>query len=219
MAMNRIKLIIAGSVLVIALLASVSYLQRVNPGIRLPDGEVREYDGAPLSSIRDFRENSIRGPQHVDRDSYRLTVTGLVDHALSLPYVDLLADYPRYEKVVTLHCVEGWSVTILWEGILVADVLAAAGVDPQADTVIFTAADGYTTSLPLAYLLDNEILMAHTMNGVVLPPERGFPLQLVAEHKLGYKWIKWLTAIDLSDDTTYRGYWERRGYSNDADVP
>jgi DMSO/TMAO reductase YedYZ molybdopterin-dependent catalytic subunit len=83
----------------------------------------------------------------VDRDRYRLSVSGLVTQILELPYTDILADYPRYEKVVILHYVEGWSVTILWEGVLVSDVLAAAGVDHQANTVIFTAYDGYTTSL------------------------------------------------------------------------
>jgi len=53
---------------------------------------------------------------------------------------------------------------------------------------------------------------------VVLPPERGFPFQLVAESKLGYKWIKWITEIELSDDVNYRGFWESRGFSNDADL-
>jgi DMSO/TMAO reductase YedYZ molybdopterin-dependent catalytic subunit len=57
------------------------------------------------------------------------------------------------------------------------------------------------------------------MNGVVIPPERGFPFQLVAESKYGYKWIKWITTIELSDNADYLGYWESRGYSNGATVP
>ncbi|MCW4053290.1 MAG: molybdopterin-dependent oxidoreductase, partial [Candidatus Bathyarchaeota archaeon] len=77
----------------------------------------------------------------------------------------------------------------------------------------------YSTSLPLEYIANNDILMAHKMNGIELPPERGFPFQLVAESKLGYKWIKWITEINLSDNEDYRGYWESRGYSNDADLP
>ncbi|TRZ50143.1 hypothetical protein D4Q80_00830 [bacterium] len=56
------------------------------------------------------------------------------------------------------------------------------------------------------------------MNKITLPPERGFPLQLVAESKWGYKWIKWITEIELSDDINYRGFWESREYSNDADL-
>jgi DMSO/TMAO reductase YedYZ molybdopterin-dependent catalytic subunit len=57
------------------------------------------------------------------------------------------------------------------------------------------------------------------MNGLVIPPERGFPFQLVAESKYGYKWIKWITKIELSDNTNYQGYWESRGYPNDANAP
>jgi DMSO/TMAO reductase YedYZ molybdopterin-dependent catalytic subunit len=57
------------------------------------------------------------------------------------------------------------------------------------------------------------------MNGIVLPPERGFPFQLVAESKFGYKWIKWITRIELSDNLAYEGYWERRGYSNEGNLP
>jgi len=60
--------------------------------------------------------------------------------------------------------------------------------------------------------------MAYKMNDLTLPPERGFPFQLVAEKKWGYKWIKWITKIELSDDEEYRGYWESRGYSNEADL-
>jgi DMSO/TMAO reductase YedYZ molybdopterin-dependent catalytic subunit len=57
------------------------------------------------------------------------------------------------------------------------------------------------------------------MNGLVFPPERGFPFQLVAESKYGYKWIKWITEIELSDNANYKGYWESRGFSNDASLP
>jgi DMSO/TMAO reductase YedYZ molybdopterin-dependent catalytic subunit len=114
--------------------------------------------------------------------------------------------------------VEGWSVDILWEGVKVADVLDRAGVQENANTVIFYAVDGYTTSLPLDFILNNDILMAYKMNDVVLPPERGYPFQLVAQDKLGYKWIKWINKIELSNDPSYEGYWESRGFSNEADV-
>jgi DMSO/TMAO reductase YedYZ molybdopterin-dependent catalytic subunit len=126
--------------------------------------------------------------------------------------------YPRYQKVVTLDCVEGWSVRILWEGVLLTDLFEDAGVTPEATTVILHAHDGYSTSVPLEYVQDNQILMAHKMNGIALPAARGFPFQLVAEAKWGYKWIKWITEIELSDDEDYRGYWEQRGFSHSADV-
>ena len=110
-----------------------------------------------------------------------------------------------------------WSVTILWEGVLVRDLIQEATALPETKVVIFHAYDGYTTSLPIDYLMDNDIIMAYKMNDITLPPERGFPFELVAESKWGYKWIKWITEIELSDDADYRGFWESRGYSNSAD--
>ena len=187
------------------------------PVTELDSVEIREYQGVNLSSVNDFRENSILGPQYVDIASYQLEIGGLATDPRSLTYDQVVADYPGYQKVVTLDCVEGWSVTLLWEGVLVSDLLTSAGPLPEANTVIFHAYDGYTTSLPLDYIIDNQIIMAYKMNDITIPPERGFPFQLVAESKWGYKWIKWITKIELSDDPDYRGYWESRGYSNTAD--
>jgi DMSO/TMAO reductase YedYZ molybdopterin-dependent catalytic subunit len=180
--------------------------------------EVREYQGENLSSINDFIENSIKGPQQVDINDYQLQVTGLVENAQSYSYDEVLSLFTNYKKVVTLYCVEGWDVKILWEGVLVEDLMAAAGTLPQAKIAIFHAYDGYTTSLSLDFITDNDILMAYKMNEVTLPPERGFPFALVAEDKWGYKWIKWIVEIKLSDDEDYQGYWESRGYSDTGDL-
>ena len=184
----------------------------------LPPKEVKEYQGENLSSVNAFRENSIKGPQYVDIENYRLEITGLVENPVSFSYEEVIDGYDSYKKVVTLYCVEGWSAKILWEGVLVSDLLAEAKPLPEAQTVIFHAYDGYTTSMPLDYITDNNILMAYKMNEVTMPPERGFPFALVAESKWGYKWIKWITAIELSDDVDYQGYWEQRGFSNNADL-
>jgi DMSO/TMAO reductase YedYZ molybdopterin-dependent catalytic subunit len=180
--------------------------------------EIRGYEGEQLSSINDFRENSIRGPQQVDIESYSLKISGLVSEPQNFTYDEVIGNYQQYEKVITLHCVEGWSVKILWEGIMVSDLIMEAKPHSETEVVIFHAYDGYTTSLPIDYIMDNDILMAYKMNGVTLPPERGFPFELVAESKWGYKWIKWITEIELSSDLNYRGFWESRGYSNSADL-
>lgn len=186
--------------------------------IELDGVEVTEYEGKDLSSVEDFRENSIRGPQYVEREDYRLVVDGLVGKDLELTYDEVIEGRQSYEKVVELNCVEGWSVTILWEGVLVRDILDEAGVSDRANTVVFHAVDGYSSSLPLEFFYDRDIIMAHRMNGVTLPPERGFPFQLVAEEKWGYKWVKWIERIELVDDPGFEGYWESRGYDNEADV-
>ncbi|MBN2240766.1 MAG: molybdopterin-dependent oxidoreductase [Dehalococcoidales bacterium] len=180
--------------------------------------EIREYQGEKLSSVDDFRENSIGGPQYIDIEKYTLDIGGLVETPLSLTYNQVLEKYQSYEKVVTLSCVEGWSAKILWEGLLLKDIISDAGPLPEVRTVILFAYDGYSTSFPIEYIMDNDILIAYKMNEIDLPPERGYPFALVAESKWGYKWIKWITDIELSDRTDYEGYWESRGYSNDADL-
>ncbi|MFH1068541.1 MAG: molybdopterin-dependent oxidoreductase, partial [Candidatus Glassbacteria bacterium] len=113
-------------------------------------------------------------------------------------------------------CVEGWHVNVQWEGFSLAGLLDEAGVDPSANTVIFRAADGYSTSLALAYARSHDLILALQMNGADLPENVGFPLTLVAEGKWGYKWCRWITKVELSADTKFKGYWERYGYSVDG---
>jgi DMSO/TMAO reductase YedYZ molybdopterin-dependent catalytic subunit len=203
----------------LVLMSIVGLILQTNDPPKLYPAEVREYQGEDLSSISHFRENSIKGPQYVDNQTYRLSVTGLVNNTLNLSYDQVLADFQPYTKVVTLHCVEGWSVKILWEGFLLEDLLRQVGADMNASTVIFRAYDGYSTALPMQYIIDNKIMIAYKMNDLTLPPERGFPFQLVAESQIGYKWIKWLTSIEVSNDSSYLGFWESRGYSNNGTLP
>lgn len=209
------------SVVIVALIAvtvaGFYYLSYRTRPIQLNGVEVKDYQGEKLGSVNDFRENSIKGPQHVDINNYRLQITGLVSAPATFTY-DEVIKLPTYQKVVTINCVEGWSVKVLWDGPLVKDLFKNITIKPEANTVIFHAVDGYSTSFPLDYILTNNIMMASKMNGVVLPPERGFPFQLIAEQKWGYKWIKWITKIELSNDSNYKGYWESRGYNNNGDL-
>ena len=179
--------------------------------------EIKEYQGEKLGSVDDFRENSIEGVQRIDREAYLLRIDGLVEQTQSLTYATL-QEMPHTKKLVTLHCVEGWSVTALWEGIPVSDLLQQVTPTAMANTAIFHAHDGYTTSLPLNTIFERNLIIADRINDITLPPERGFPFQLVAEDKWGYKWIKWIIRIELSDDSDYRGFWESRGYNNDGDL-
>jgi DMSO/TMAO reductase YedYZ molybdopterin-dependent catalytic subunit len=213
----RIIVGIAALALVVIVLIN-GPMSRGGDPIELDGVEVREYQGQNLSSVQDFRENSIKGPQFIDVDTYRLKISGLVESPGSYTYSEIVDSNTHYSKVVTLYCVEGWEVTILWEGLLFRDMVAAAGPLPEATVVILYAEDGYSTSFPIEYFMENDIIAAYKMNDVTLPPERGFPFQLVAESKWGYKWIKWITEIEFSDDTDYEGYWESRGYSNDGDL-
>ena len=180
--------------------------------------EATEFQGTKLTPINMQRNNALAGTQFIDKDTYQLTVDGLVDVPLLLSYADLQA-FPQQDRLMPLNCVEGWSFTAKWTGPSLNDIFARAGVKPEAKIVIFYTTDdtiGYT-SLDLAYIVDNNIIIALKDNDITLPPQRGFPFQLVAMSKYGYKWAKWVTRIELSDNTSFRGYWEKVGYNNNAD--
>lgn len=187
--------------------------QPVNPQ------EIREYEGQQLNSVNDFRFEAIAGTQNLNISTYTLAITGLVENETVLTYDEIVNAHAHYLDVVTLHCVEGWQVKVLWEGVLVKDLLNDAGYNPDAQILIFYSSDGFTTSLPLSYVVSGNVTMAYKVNGLTLPLSEGYPFRLVAEGKLGYKWAKWITKIEVSNDTSFRGFWESRGYSNDANWP
>lgn len=178
--------------------------------------EIRTYQGAELSPFHRQYDNSIAGPQKVDPKTLRLVVKGLVDKPLSLTYEQVLALKP-VERMAPMNCVEGWREDLLFKGVRVADLLAEAGAKKNATWVIFRAADGYSSAMPVDYLIKSNALLAFQVNGLTLDEARGFPFWLVAEGKLGYKWVKWVLSLELTDKE-YKGYWEKRGYGNQADV-
>lgn len=184
---------------------------------RYRENEIREYQGARLDPAIGPRDNSIKGVQNVDIDKYSLSVSGLVDKPVSLEYGDVLK-LDAYQRKITLYCVEGWDATILWEGVLLKDIMDIAGIKKEANTVIFHAVDGYTTSLPLDEIISNQLILAYSANGLELPPEMGYPFIVVAEDKWGYKWARWVSRIELSDNPDYRGYWEQQGYSVEGTI-
>lgn len=195
-----------------------SRLATAPPITDLGSVEIDNYKGKRLDALSASKENSIRGPQHVDVRTYRLAVKGRVATPLSLTYSQITT-MPAFQKVTTLNCVEGWSVTYLWRGVRIRELLERAGYDRRAKVVVFRSHDGYSTSLPLEYVVGRNILLAYQINGVAIPAERGFPFQVVAEDRAGYKWAKWVTSIEVSSDAGFRGYWEQRGYDNAALVP
>jgi len=184
---------------------------------RYREGELREYDGERLDPAIGPGDNSIKGIQYVDITSYQLTIDGLADSPQTYTYDDVKA-LPSEERLLRLYCVEGWNANILWKGVPMKTLLESADPQAEANTVIFHAVDGYTTSMPLQEILDHNLILAYDANGIALPPEMGYPFIFVAEDKWGYKWARWVNRIELSSDASYQGYWESNGYSNDADL-
>jgi DMSO/TMAO reductase YedYZ molybdopterin-dependent catalytic subunit len=193
--------------------------------ITLYPGEVTQYQGQSLTPVREYIQYllehpdvAIAGTQNIDKAKYRLAITGLVNNSVNYTYDDVVNNFSSTLQVATLPCVEGWSVTMLWQGVSINDLIQQLGVSPNATTLIFLASDGYSTSLPLDFVIQNNIMIAYKMNNVTLTAQTGWPFFLVAKSQYGYKWIEWLTEINVSDNSGYLGYWESRGYPNNATV-
>jgi len=184
---------------------------------RYQELEIRDYEGIRLDPSIGPRDNSIAGIQQVNIEEYELQITGLVKNPLSLSYEQVLEN-KSYERLITLYCVEGWDASVLWKGVRIMDLLNEAEILNENSNVIFHCVDGYTTSLPLETIKTRDMLLAYSSNGVTLPESLGFPFIVIAEDKAGYKWARWVNEIEISDDLTYKGYWESRGYSNEADI-
>jgi len=164
-----------------------------------------------------FRFYSVTGNQpYRSDDRYRLAVTGLVDHPASLSLRDL-----RGLRQTTLtrdfQCVTGWRVPqVHWAGVLLADLLDQAGVSPSARAVRFTSFDGeYTESLTLDQARRPDVLVATAMLGKPVTRAHGGPVRLYVSPMYGYKSLKWLSGIELTDRVA-PGYWEQLGYDVDA---
>jgi DMSO/TMAO reductase YedYZ molybdopterin-dependent catalytic subunit len=153
---------------------------------------------------------------HIDAATYQLKITGLVENPVSYSYNDVVNKFTHYKKIVSLSCVDGWTITPSWEGMLVRDIIKEAQPLSSVKVIIFKCYDGDSTSYPIDYVMNYDMIMAYKMDGAVLPDGNGFPFQVVAEDKWGYKWAKWVTEIELSDDENYLGYWESMGYNNDG---
>jgi len=158
------------------------------------------------------QENPVIRPE-----DWVLTVDGEVETALKLSWGEFL-QLPMVEVVSDFHCVEGWSVLdCRWMGVPFKALVERVKPKEEAKYVWFDCADGYTTSLELRNLLDEDVLLVHRLNGESLPPELGGPVRLVVPKKYAYKSPMWVTRIRFTR-TKELGYWEKRGYSDTADV-
>jgi DMSO/TMAO reductase YedYZ molybdopterin-dependent catalytic subunit len=153
----------------------------------------------------------------VDLKTWILVVDGEVENPLKLSWTDF-AKLPMVESASDFHCVEGWSVLdCKWEGVRFSHVTSLVKPKKDAKHVTFECADGYTTSLELGELMGDDVLLAAKLNGEKLERGLGFPLRLVVPSKYGYKGALWLTGIRFTAKKEL-GCWERRGYSDTADV-
>jgi DMSO/TMAO reductase YedYZ molybdopterin-dependent catalytic subunit len=133
-------------------------------------------------------------PVTIDLNNYRLVVTGLVDHPLSLTY-DELRCMPKVTADLTLTCPQVFEDRATWSGVQLKYVLALAGVQSSAKVVVLVAADKYQNQMYLADALKEDNFLAYEQDGQPLPALHGFPLRGVFPGMPGSNWVKWLVEI------------------------
>jgi DMSO/TMAO reductase YedYZ molybdopterin-dependent catalytic subunit len=151
-----------------------------------------------------------------DRQRWDFKVWGLVENPVKLTY-DEFQSLPGKEVLADIHCVTGWTkLDTRWKGVAPQELLRLARPKPEAAYVLVHCEGGYTTNLPLEALLDDDVVLAYGYEGEELPAEYGGPLRLVAPRRYFYKSGKWVRGLELLDKDR-PGFWEQRGYHNDAD--
>lgn len=148
---------------------------------------------------------------------YDLVISGLVDHPRNFTYSELQR-FPMVSEVALMKCIAGWTQLYNWTGIPLFFLLNVTGVKAGATEVVFYASDGFSSSLTIERALHPTTLLALQANGTVLSYNDGYPYRLVVPCKYGYKWVKWITEIEVVD-YDYKGYYESMGYSDEADIP
>jgi DMSO/TMAO reductase YedYZ molybdopterin-dependent catalytic subunit len=143
-------------------------------------------------------------------------VHGEVDRPFRLDYERLLA-MPQSELVTDIHCVTSWTrQDTCWKGVRFRAIAEEAGPRATAKFVSMECEQGFTTSLPMEALLEDDVLLAHTVDGGPLPPEHGGPVRMLVPKRYFYKSAKWVRGLRFLE-VDEPGFWEVRGYSNVAD--
>ena len=151
-----------------------------------------------------------------EREGWDLKVFGLVDEPFVLSY-DQFLGLPSTRIVADIHCVTSWSkLDTVWEGVLFRDFINPAKVRPEGKFAMVHCEQGYTTNLPLEVLMDDDVLLAYRYDDAPLTPEHGYPLRLVVPKRYFWKSAKWVRGIELMAQDRL-GFWEVRGYHNNAD--
>ncbi|MFD1746241.1 sulfite oxidase-like oxidoreductase [Rhizobium helianthi] len=142
---------------------------------------------------------------------WRLDIRGEVESPLTFTWDRFLA-LPQRDFLSDIHCVTTWSrYDNHWRGVSVRDLLDLVHPRPEADAVMLTSYDGYTTNLLLSDFASEEALLATHWEGEPLTAEHGGPMRLILPHLYFWKSAKWLTRIDfLRRDQP--GFWEKNGY-------
>jgi DMSO/TMAO reductase YedYZ molybdopterin-dependent catalytic subunit len=176
---------------------------------RMSDFNDRVQASFPFNSF--YVPNSPDKAPIIDRDQYRLNLTGLIEYRRDWTLVELHA-LPRVTQITRHICIEGWSAIGKWSGVRFSEFLRRIAADTTAKYVTFRCDDGYATSIDMPTALHPQTILAFWFDGGELPRRYGFPMKLRVPTKLGFKNPKHIGEIEVGNDYT-GGYWETYGYN------
>jgi DMSO/TMAO reductase YedYZ molybdopterin-dependent catalytic subunit len=191
----------------IALAKKGSKQGKLNTNIRVPAGQTQ---------VKNFPVLDMGIKPNIAKSEWSLRVFGLVKKELNIDWASFQA-LPQITDISDFHCVTRWSqLDMDWQGVRAQDILSLAMPLDNAKFVTLYSYDGYTTNIALEALLDDDVMIAHSVLGAPLTREHGGPVRMVVPKRYAWKSAKWLKAIELHEEDR-PGFWEVRGYHNYAD--
>ncbi|MHA2003131.1 MAG: molybdopterin-dependent oxidoreductase [Candidatus Thorarchaeota archaeon] len=168
-----------------------------------------------ITKNEDYFITRIGTVPEIDRDTYRLEISGLVDNRTSFS-LDQLQSLNLTEMPLTIECIgnreDGPLIgTAVWKGFNLYDLLQTLGVSENATGVRYITADNYYASHTMDQLRDNGVMGALYMNGVEIPPVQGFPLRILNPGYYGAKQPAWVIGIEAID-RPLEDYWDDFGW-------
>jgi DMSO/TMAO reductase YedYZ molybdopterin-dependent catalytic subunit len=151
-----------------------------------------------------------------DSGSWKLQIHGEVGRPTTLNFQELLS-LPQVDLTCDVHCVTGWTLLdSQWRGVRLTTIMDLVKTNESVGFVIFEAAAGYTSNVPISEARKENVILAHSLYGKELPRPHGAPVRALVPDRYFYKSAKWLKGIKFTAQDE-PGYWERQGYSNSAD--
>jgi len=152
----------------------------------------------------------------VDSKNWELKIHGELGRPTTLNFQELLS-LPQVDLTCDVHCVTGWTLLdSQWGGVRLTTIMDLVRTNESVGFVIFEAAAGYTSNIPISEARKENVILAHSFFGKELPRPHGAPVRALVPDRYFYKSAKWLKGVKFTAQDE-PGYWERQGYSNSAD--
>lgn len=161
--------------------------------------------------VKDFPVLDLGNQPNMLPKDWALSTAGQIDRPFKWTFDDLMAQ-PQVEIESDIHCVTTWSrYDNRWKGVSLKHLLSEVQPREKTAFVMVRGYDGYSTNVPLSWLDDDDVLLAHTWNGAPLTREHGGPVRLVIPKLYFWKSAKWIRHLTFMEGDA-RGYWEAQGY-------